>query len=80
MSEFQSNSLARYGYLPVSSTMSPQTSRLLWFSLEGSPKPYLIDNISINTRVILLKGMVQQRVKILTDIDPDDLKLRKVVS
>ena len=60
--------------------MSPQTSRLLWFFLEGGPKPYSIDNISINTNVELLKAVIQQRVKILRDIDPDDLELRKVVS
>ena len=57
--------------------MSPQTSRLLWFFLEGGPKPYSIDNISINTNVELLKAVIQQRVKILRDIDPE---LRKVVS
>ena len=88
MSEFQSNRpfptsnvnpLARYGYLPVSSTMSPQTFRLLWFFLEGGPKPYSINNISIDTNVDQLKVAIHQRVKILQDIDPDDLKLRKVV-
>jgi hypothetical protein len=87
MSEFQSNTtsnvnplLARYGYLPGSPTMSPQTSRLLRFFLEGGPKPYSIA-ISINTNVDQLKATIQQRVKILCDtVDPDDLKLLKVVS
>ncbi|KAF8223211.1 hypothetical protein L208DRAFT_550715 [Tricholoma matsutake] len=87
MSEFQSNSpfptsnfnpLVRYGYLPVFPTMSPQTSRLLWFFLEGGPKPYSIDNISISTNVDLLKAVVQLRVKILHDVDPDSLKLQKL--
>jgi len=87
MSEFQPNSpfptsnvnpFARYGYLPVSSTMSPQPSRRIWFILEGRPKPYSI--ISIDTNVELLKAAIQQRVKILRDIDADDLTLLKVVS
>ena len=64
----------------LSPTMSLQTSRLLWFFLEGGRKPYSIDNISISTNVELLKAAIQQRVKILHDIDPDGLKLRKVVS
>jgi hypothetical protein len=89
MSEFQSNSpsptsksnpLVRYGYLPVFPPMSPQTYRLLWFFLEGGPKPYSINNISINDNVDLLKARIQQRVKLLNGIDPDDLKLWKVVS
>jgi hypothetical protein len=74
------NPLVRYGYLPVFPTMSPQTSRLLWFFLKGGPKPYSIDNISISDNVDLLKARIQQRVKLLHDIDPDDLKLWKVVS
>jgi Crinkler effector protein N-terminal domain len=60
--------------------MSPQTSRLLWFFLEGGQKPYSIDNISISANVDQLKARIQQRVKILHDIDPDDLRLWKVVS
>ncbi|KAF8222703.1 hypothetical protein L208DRAFT_1412889 [Tricholoma matsutake] len=81
MSEFQSNSpfptsnfnpLVRYGYLPVFPTMSPQTSRLLWFFLEGGPKPYSIDNISISTNVDLLKAVVQLRLNETVPIDPDD--------
>ncbi|KAF8234009.1 hypothetical protein L208DRAFT_1394861 [Tricholoma matsutake] len=58
--------------------MSPQTSRLLWLFLEGGPKPYSIDNISISDNVDLLKARIQQRVKLLHDIDPDDLKLWKL--
>jgi hypothetical protein len=60
--------------------MSPQTYRLLWFFLEGGPKPYSINNISISDNVDLLKARIQQRIKLLHDIDPDDLKLWKVVS
>ena len=91
MSEFQSNSpfppsnfnpLVRYGYLSVSHTMSPQTSRLLWFFLEGGPKPYSIDNISISTNVDLLKAAIKGRIKVLrdSDVDADSLELWKVVS
>jgi hypothetical protein len=74
MSEFQSNVLARYGYLPVSSSM-----RLLWFFLEGDLKPHSI-NIPINTNVEGLKATIFQRVKILRDSgkDPDSLILLKV--
>jgi hypothetical protein len=57
-----------------------QQSRLLWFFLEGGPKPYSI-TFSINTNVDQLKATIQQRVKILRDtVDPDDLTLLKVVS
>ncbi|KAF8222023.1 hypothetical protein L208DRAFT_1414058 [Tricholoma matsutake] len=58
--------------------MSPQTSRLLWLFLQGGPKPYSIDNISISDNVDLLKARIQQRVKLLHHIDPDDLKLCKL--
>jgi len=89
MSEFQSNPtsnvnpLARYGYPQVFTTMSPQTpqaSRSLWLFLEGGSKPYLIENISISTKVDTLKAAIQHRVKALQDVDADDLKLLKVVS
>ena len=89
MSEFQSNSpfptsnfnpLVRYGYLPGLPAMSLQTSRLLWFSIEGRPTPYSIRDISISDNVDLLKAKIQQRVQILDGIDPDDLELWKVIS
>ena len=74
------NPLARYGYIPPSSAMSPQESRFLWCFLEGGRTGYSIKNISINTSVDLLKGMIQQKIKSLSDTDADDLKLWKVVS
>jgi len=73
------NPLARYGHLPPSAAMSPQESRKLWCFLEGGQTGYSIENISINTRVDLLKGMIQQRIKRLDGTDPDDLKLWKVI-
>jgi hypothetical protein len=43
-------------------------------------KAIRIDDIPISANVNRLKAAIQQRVKILHDIDPDDLKLWKVVS
>jgi hypothetical protein len=90
MSEFQSNSpfptskfnpLVRYGYLPVFPTMSSQSSRLLWFFLEGGPKAYKIDPVPISAYVDDLREAIKGRVKVLrdSDVDADSLELWKVV-
>jgi hypothetical protein len=62
--------------------MSPQGSHNLVFFLEGDPlaKPYDLFNTPIGASVFRLKAMIQQRVKILHDIDADCLKLWKVIS
>lgn len=89
MNEFQSNRafpisnsslrqpLVRYGILPI---MSPQESRTLLCFLEGGSKPYDVFDIPIGASVFRLKAMIKERIKRLHDIDPDDLKLRKVSS
>jgi hypothetical protein len=89
MSEFQSNSpfpfnprppLVQYRFPSVFPTMSPQESRILWFVLEDDPKPYDIIDIPIVANVNGLRVAIQQRVKLLHAVDPDGLKLWKVVS
>jgi len=60
--------------------MSPQESRILWCFLEGNPKPYDIFDIPIGANVNRLKAAIKQRVRVLHDIDADNMKLWKVVS
>jgi hypothetical protein len=60
--------------------MSPQESRALWFYLEGDPMPYDIFDIPIGANVNRLKAAITLRIDYLHDINPDRLKLRKVVS
>jgi hypothetical protein len=63
-------------------SMSPQESCNLVFFPEDDPlaKPYNLFDILIGANTFQLKAVIQQRVKILHNIDADCLKLWKVIS
>jgi Crinkler effector protein N-terminal domain len=72
--------LVEQRFPPVFPTMSPQESRTIWCLVEGDTKPYDIFDIPIEANVNRLKAAIQQRVRLLREIDPDRLQLYKVVS
>jgi Crinkler effector protein N-terminal domain len=72
--------LVQQRFPPVFPTMSPQESRIIWCLVEGDSNPYDIFDIPIEANVNRLKAAIKERIERLHNINPDGLKLRKVVS
>ena len=77
-SNFYPSPPVRYRIHSLFPTMSQEESRLLWFFLEGDPKPYDIFDIPLNANVNHLKTMIKEKIESLHEINAYCLRLMKV--